>query len=65
MKILLAFLFLSVSSLVLENNPNVENTTNELTRLEVKIPVKKKAKVKFRKTMLAFESNATIVKTYS
>jgi len=66
MKILLAILFLSASSLVSDNNTSsVENTSTEVTRFEVKIPKKKKTKIKFRKTMLAFESNTTVKETYA
>jgi len=66
MKIIFAILFLGASSLISKNNTSsLENNSTDVTRLEIKIPAKKKAKVKFRKTMLAFEANYEIEKTYS
>jgi len=66
MKTLLIVTFLSVGSFLTNNNTNTEvETVASNYKIEIKVPAKKKAKMKQRKTMIAFESsNYTINKHY-
>ncbi len=60
MKTLFLVIFLGISGLVLGNTKSVDSQFLDYEKLEIKIPAKKKAKMKQAKTMIAYEFYYTI-----
>jgi len=60
MKTIFVTLFLGICSMAFGKSAIVENDFLDSKKLEIKIPVKKKAKMKQPKTMIAYEYYYTV-----
>jgi len=66
MKTLVVIIFFSIVGSLVSDNTKTEGETSISSRtIEIKIPAKKKAKMKRKKTMIAFESNYIVDKIYA